>query len=61
MKRARKDIALILLIILVNLTGCEAFVVSLPHQRKIKRRKRWSVPEEWTGPKMSKKSSTGSI
>jgi hypothetical protein len=57
MKRARQDIVLILFLsILVNLTGCEAFVRKFT--RKSKKEKAPEemvlVPEEWTGPKMSK-------
>lgn len=57
MKRMMKcQVFILLLIFLVNLTGCEAFVRKFT--RKSKKDKAPEemvlVPEEWTGPKMSK-------
>lgn len=56
-KRMMKGPVLILLLIfLINLTGCEAFVRKFTRKSKKDRapEEMVLVPEEWTGPKMSK-------
>jgi len=57
MKRLKKHAALFLsLILLVNLTGCEAFVRKFTRKPKKDKSPEEMVlqPEEWTGPKMTK-------